>query len=187
MIRVHDRMELCKKLGYHNMGTCLKKIDHLEQNGIENFLCKEFEYDFVLGKEFFLKKVIELYGSEKDMEIFKNWTEKVHKKPGHLFVNTGLIKTSQPVFALAALEKMKNIPIHRRVFKDKNEEIEYVRFYVKRHYRENDLLKPWGKIINYIYKSDCFEKYLILDKNGNIVGKMENFDIQKATDINKGD
>ncbi len=172
MIKIKDRISLCKKLGYIDVRPCLKKIEYLEQNGIEEFLRYQFSYDFHLGSEVFLKKVLELCGDEKNLKLFEKIREKLSKKPGRLFVNTNFQKKSQPIFSLVAMEGVRNILIDRRSFENKDQELEYIKFYVKRHYLENKgKLKLWGKIENYIYKSDWFDNYIVLDKDGNILKK----------------
>ncbi|WP_456488917.1 hypothetical protein [Caminibacter pacificus] len=180
MLKIKDRISLCKKLGYTNLTACLEKIEYLEQNGIEEFLKKDFPYDFVLGNEVFLKKVIEICGDEKDLKFFEKLREKMSKKPGSLFVNTKFKKISQPIFSLAAMQGLLNISIDRKNFEDKSQELEYVKFYVNRHYLENNgKLKLWGKIQSYIYKSDSFDKYIVFDVDGNIIDELENFNPKK--------
>ena len=70
MIQIKNKNELCKKLGYNDLYPCLEKIKYLENYGIEEYLNKNFKYDYVLGGEIFLKKLIELCGEKEDMEKF---------------------------------------------------------------------------------------------------------------------
>ncbi|GAB6073612.1 hypothetical protein [Nautilia lithotrophica] len=181
MISFKDKKSLCKKLGYNKLKPCLEKLEFLEKNGIEAFLKTNFKYDFVLGSELFLKKVIELCGDDKDMKIFEKIREKLSRKSGHLFVNTNFKRISQPIFVLAFMEGLRNISIDRTSFENKEEELAYIRNYVKKHYKENNgKLKLWGNIQNYIYKSDRFNKYLVIDKDGNVINQMDEFNPSKA-------
>ncbi|AZV46110.1 hypothetical protein C3L23_02130 [Nautilia sp. PV-1] len=181
MISFKDKNSLCKKLGYNNLKPCLEKLKFLEKNGIEAFLKTNFKYDFVLGSELFLKKVIELYGNDEDMKIFEKTREKLSRKSGHLFVNTNFKRVSQPIFVLAFMEGLRNILIDRASFENKEEELAYIRKYVKKHYKENNgKLELWGNIQNYIYKSEWFDKYLVIDKDGNVINQMDEFNPSKA-------
>jgi hypothetical protein len=165
-----NKKEICKKLGYNNLTPCMEKLQFLEKNGIEEFLKHNFKYDFVLGNELFLKKVIEMCGDENDLKEYEKIREKLSKKPGHLYVNTNFKRTTQPIFILAFSEGLRNISIDRRNFKTKEEELEFVKEFVKKHYKKhNGELKVWGKIANYVYESDSFDKKLIFDKDGNLI------------------
>ena len=181
-MKINDKKEVCRKLGYHNLSPCLEKIEYLEKYGIEEYLKKNFKYDFVLGSELFLKKLIEIYGDEEDMKTFEKVREKLSRKPGYLFVNTNFKRVNQPIFVLAFMEGLRNLSIDRKEFENKEEELEYVKNLVKNHYKEhNGELKLWGKIQNYIYKSEWFEKFLVIDKNGNIIKEIEEFNPFIAT------
>lgn len=153
MTSVKDKKALCKKLGYNNLKPCMEKLEYLEKNGIESFLKANFKYDFVWSSELFLKKVIELCGDEEDMKIFEKIREKLSREPGHLLVNTNFRRNNEPVFVLAMCEGLRNIRIDRKEFESKDEELEYVKNFVKNHYQENNgELKIWKTIQNYIYK-----------------------------------
>lgn len=182
MIVIKDKKALCKKLGYHNLKPCIKKLEFLEENGIEEFLKANFGYDFVFSSELFLKKIIELYGNEVDKKLFEETREKLSRKPGYLFVNTNFRRNNEPIFVLAMCEGIRNIGINRKEFENKNEELEFVKNFVKNHYKENNgKLKIWKDIQNYIYKSDSFDKDLVIDKDGNIVNKIDEFRPNIAT------
>ncbi len=181
MITIKVKNFLCKKLGYNNLKPCLEKLDFLEKNGIEAFLKSNFKYDFVLPGGLFLKKVIELCGDDEDMKIFEKTREKLSRKSGHLFVNTNFKRKNEPIFVLAFMEGKRNISIDRKKFDTKEDEFEYVKEYVKNHYKKNNgKLDLWGKIQNYIYKSDWFDKYLVIDKDGNVISQMDEFNLSRA-------
>jgi len=96
-------------------------------------------------------------------------------------VNTNFKRSSQPIFVLAFMEGLRNILIDRTSFENKKEELAYIRNYVKKHYKENSgKLELWGKIQNYIYKSDWFDKYLVIDKDGNVINQMDEFNPSRA-------
>jgi len=176
MRKVENKEEFCRKLGYHNSKLCLEKLEYFEKNGVEKYLRHNFKYDFILGSELFLKKVLEVYGDEEDIRIFEKTRERLSKKPGHLFVNTNFRRKNEPVFVLAFCEGVRNISIDRREFKNREEELEYVKKFVKNHYRKNEKkISIWGEIENYFYKSDSFDKYLILDKEGDIIEEKKDF------------
>jgi len=181
MIRIKDKNSLCKKLGYNNLKPCLEKLKFLEENGVEGFIRSNFKYDFVLPSELFLKKVIELCGDDEDMNVLEKTREKLNRKSGRLFVNTDFKRGLQPLFVLAFMEGLRNISINRKNFENKEEELEYVKKYVKNHFKKNNgKLDLWGKIQNYIYKSDWFDKYLVIDKDGNVINQMDEFNPSKA-------
>jgi len=181
-MKVNNKREFCRKLGYYNLAPCLEKLEYLEKYGIEKYLKKNFKYDFVLGSELFLKKVIEMYGCEEDIKIFEKVREKLSRKPGYLFVNTNFKRTTQQIFVLAFMEGLRNLSIDRKEFENKEEELEYVKKFVKNHYKEHSgELKLWGKIQNYIYKSEWFDKFLVIDKNENIIKEIEEFNPSIAT------
>jgi len=167
---IENKNALCKKLGYNNLALCLEKLYFLEKNGIEEFLKFKFKYDFVLPSELFLKRVIELYGSSEDMKNFEEVREKLSRKPGRLFINTNFKRKSEPIFVLAFMEGKRNILIERKEFKDKNEELKFVKSFIKRHYEENKGVLPlWGEIQNYVYESESFDKKLVFDVEGDII------------------
>jgi hypothetical protein len=182
LIKDENKKSLCKKLGYNNLKPCLEKLDFLEKNGIEKFLESNFKYDFVLGSELFLKRVIELCGNDEDMQIFKKTKKKLSKQPGRLFVNTNFKRKSEPVFVLAFMEGKRNIRIDRKEFDTKDEEFKYVKNFIKNHYRKNKgELSLWGKIQDYVYESDSFDKKLVFDVDGNLIKEVDNFAKSKAT------
>ena len=174
---IKNKEDFCKKLGYKNISPCIQKINFLEKYGIEEYLKQNFKYDFVLGSELLLKKIIESFGSEKDKNDYETIKEKLNRKSGHLFVNTSFKRISQPIFAMAFMESLRNILIDRKNFNSPDEELEYVKNFVKNHYQKNNgQLNFWGKIKNYHYKSDWMD--VVLDKNGGIIN--QNCSFQKA-------
>ncbi|GAB6044509.1 hypothetical protein JCM11957_01070 [Caminibacter profundus] len=114
----------------------MEKLEYLEKNGIESFLKTNFKYDFILGVELFLKKVIELCGNDEDMKIFEKVIEKLSRKPGYLFVNTNFKRSQEPIFVLVVMESRRNLRIDRKEFENKKEELEYVKNYVRNHYEK---------------------------------------------------
>ena len=182
MIKINNKTQICKKLGYNNITPCIEKINYLEKYGIEEYLKINFKYDFILGAEMFLKELIKLCGEKEDINTFEKIRNKLSKKPGLLYVNTNFKRNSQPIFALAAMSSLRNVTIDRKNFENKDEELKYVSNFIKNHYKENNgKLKMWGKIINYVYKSDAFKKYLIFDTEGNITQKTNDFTPANAT------
>jgi len=177
-----NKKEICKKLGYHNPKKCLEKLEYLEKNGIENFLKHNFKYDFILSSELFLKKVLEMYGDEEDMKLFKKTKEKLSRSSGNLFINTDFKRISEPIFVLAMMEGVRNISIDKREFENIEEELEYIKNFVKNHYQKNNgTLKIWRNIVSYIYTSDSFDKKIVFDTEGNIIDEVDNFIHSKAT------
>jgi hypothetical protein len=176
MIKIKDKTQLCKKLGYNDIAPCIEKINYLEKHGIEEYLKRNFKYDFVLGAEMFLKELIKLYGENEDKEKFEKIREKLSRKPGLLYVNTNFKRNSEPIFVLAAMSSLRNITIDRKNFENKDEELKFISNFIRNHYKNNNgKLKMWGKISNYIYKSEWFDKYLVFDIKGNIIEEIENF------------
>ena len=181
-MNIKNKENFCKKLGYKNLSPCIEKINFLEKYGIEKYLKQNFKYDFVLGSEMLLKKIIESFGSEKDKKDYKTIKDKLNRKSGHLFVNTHFKRLSQPIFMLAFMESLRKILIYRKEFNSFKEELEYIKSFVKKHYQKNNgQLDFWGKIKNYHYKSDWLD--IVLDKEGNIIN--QNSSIQKAKIMKK--
>ncbi len=99
-----------------------------------------------------------------------------------MFVETNFKRANQPIFALAIMEGKRNFKIDRYKFKNKDEELEFVKDFVKKHYKENNgKIELWGKIKHYVYKSDWFNKYLIIDIDGNIITEVYDYRFYKAS------
>ena len=74
------------------------------------------------------------------------------------------------------MESKRNIAIDRKEFENQDEELKFVTEFIKRHYQKNNGVLPlWGKIQNYIYSSDSFEKQLVFDTNGNLIEEIDDF------------
>ncbi len=172
---IHDKESFCKKVGYiHNIAPCLRKLRFYEKYGIREYLKYFRDYDFVLGSELLLKKAIQEYGSDKEKEIFEDTRQRLSRKPGHIFVETGFKRANQTLFSLAVMEGVRNIFINREDFDSKEDELNFIQNFVKKHYQKNNgKLKLWGKIKYYVYSSQWFEKVLLLDVNGNVFKKLE--------------
>ena len=182
MIKItKSKEEICKKLGYQNKKTCFEKLEFLEKNGFKAFLKKNFKFDFVMGNELFIKKIIEEFGDEKDLKEFEEFREKQSRKYGNLFAETHFHRTTQPIHVLAMAEGLRNVNIDRRKFNTKEEELNFVKEIAKKLYKEdNGDFSIWGKIDYYVYSSDSFDKKIIIDTDGNIVKKVDEYYSSKA-------
>ncbi len=56
MIKINNKEQFCKSIGYNNTKPCIKKLEFLEKYGIEKYLQTKHKYDFVIGNEMLLKK-----------------------------------------------------------------------------------------------------------------------------------
>lgn len=181
MLKITNKEKFCKKVGYNNIKPCIEKLEFLEKHGIEKYLQEKHEYDFVLGSELLLKKAIEVFGDEEDLKLFNDIRERLSRKPGHLFIETGFKRRSQPIFVLAAMEGRRNILIDRYKFNNKKEELEAVRNFVKKHCKEKKgEIELWGKIKFYVYSSEWFDKKILIDCDGNIIGEVDRYSYSRA-------
>ena len=67
-----------------------------------------------------------------------------------IWVDTGFKRVNEPIFALAAMEQFRRIPIPELAGLPLDEQIEKVKKWIVRHYQENGgALMIWGKIQKY--------------------------------------
>lgn len=182
MIKINNKEQFCKSIGYNNTKPCIKKLEFLEKHGIEKYLQTKYKYDFVLGSEILLKKVIEAFGNKEDRKLFEYIRDRLSRDVGYLFIETNFKRASQPIFVLAIMEGSRNFKIDRYKFKNKEEELKFIKDFVKKHYKENSgKIELWGKIKHYVYKSDWFDNYLIIDIYGNIINEVDDYRFYKAS------
>ena len=152
--------ELLKKMGYQNPGIGRKALKSLcDAPSIYEFL-KEGHFDFKYGSEDFLRKLGEVL--DIPQELLENEIAKDKNRIGaiakmeqpYIFVNTRFRRNNEPIFALALMERTRNIQIDKELLfeKNKSEILGLVSQMIQEHYAETDGKLPlWGKIHNYIY------------------------------------
>ncbi len=100
----------------------------------------------------------------------------------YVFVDTGFVRTSQPIFALACCEGERYIQLDYEIrIKPINEQVEDVRNLVRSHYIENKgHLGIWGDIKRYQFVyADGFQ--LEISPDGDVLGESTPLPIEKAS------
>ncbi len=98
-----------------------------------------------------------------------------------IFVDTGFIRKSQPIFILAFLESSRNIYLEFETTKlTLPEQIETVKSIIKEHYTKNNKeLYMWGEIQQYRF---CYQegKAIIMSPDGDVLSETDNPKINEA-------
>lgn len=100
----------------------------------------------------------------------------------YVFVDTGFVRTTQPIFALAFCEGQRAIPLEYEVrIKPINEQVEYVQNLVKSHYIEQKgQLGIWGDIKRYMFEyADGFQ--LEISPDGDVLGESTPHPIEEVS------
>ena len=104
-------------------------------------------------------------------EELKMQEELAKYKDCYIFVNTNFKRKSEPIFALAFCEPLRNISIDKKdlIFKTDKEVFAIISDIVKQHFIDTKgKIGIWGNIVNYVYHHKDGYKY-IFDKDGNII------------------
>lgn len=150
-----DTTKLDKKMGYNNYKNFEKTLKNfLSSKSLYDWL-ENGHYDYVnTSYDFFIKLSSELDIDTKkhlkQKELLKN--EILRFKNSYLFINTNFHRTSEPIFALAAMESLRRIDLSNRedfYFKSTDEILKMISQEIKKHYQERDSLPLWGPIVNY--------------------------------------
>ena len=186
--------ELLKKLGYQNLQLGEQTLNaFLDSKSIYQWLLEGYFY-FKYNSESFLKKlssILEIPSEEVEAEIKKDKehvnTIKSMKQP-YSFVNTNFKRTSEPIFALAFMENKRRVFFEKEELYNKSDEVilELVGQTIKQHYIDNnDELKLWGLIENYIYHH-IDNRTFIFDTNGKIIKQPEQPIIESKAEFKIG-
>ena len=153
---------MIEKLGYKpsrsdKVNSALQIL--LSATEIDTFLDQGY-FDFKYDSRGFLKALCRVLKIPKvDLAVtLEAYDDKRRRLAGmqspYIFVYTGFKRKSQPIFALAAMESKRRIPLDKKIYLSKTqEEIDlYIRYMLKLHYKWNKGELPlWGKIKSYVY------------------------------------
>ena len=113
-------------------------------------------FDLKYSDEEFLKKLCEVLGldtetASREIKMISDdaFEIRTRYKPW-IWIDTGFKRVNQPIFALAAMEQFRRIPLPEIAGLPLDEQIEKVKKGILRHYQENDgSLMIWGEIKKY--------------------------------------
>ena len=171
-----DRAEILRAMGYSE-STLTKAIERLDAALSDGYLgLARSHYDFRYSNRGFLRallKVLDAETPEADTAIDGLDRELQRKRYGYrpwLFVETGFRRTSEPVFALAAMEGRRRIRLPESVLSLSREEtIRIASRKARRHFFDNAGRLPlWGAIQEYKLIMEDAEQ-VVLDTSGALV------------------
>ncbi len=150
--------ELADSLGYQNRARLFDRIQTVVTDpmmGIEGSL-----YDYKYSSTDFVRTLCQSLGIDadavevaiQDVEAQRDVDRETFKS--YVFVDTGFRHTTEPIHVLAAVERLRRIPLCKDVRRlALYQQIDIVRSLVRDHYRQCEgTLLVWGKIKQYVFQ-----------------------------------
>jgi len=176
--------ELAKSLGYSSTKQLSKRIDDVINS--EALSIDASHYDFHYGTPEFIRKLCEVLTIPSNLcnkiidEVEADLQIKKFRYKSYLFIETNFKRKSEPIFALAALEGRRYLPVEGLQGIVLNDQLKYIQMLIKSHYAEQVELPMWGKISQYVYYYD--EKTIIIfSTSGEVIDSVEKYSTSRAT------
>jgi hypothetical protein len=183
-LKLFNINELAKALGYSSINKLLERIDTVVKS--DTLSLDNSHYDFHYSTPEFIRKLCDMLTIPSNLcdkimaEIEAKIQIKKFRFKSCLFVETNFKRKSEPIFALAALNGRRYLPVEGFQGIALNDQLKYIQRLIKSHYAEQPELEMWGKISQYVYYYD--EKTIIIfSTSGEIIDSVEKYSTSTAT------
>lgn len=163
-----NKIDIVKKLKYNNIDIGLLKLNELiNSNSIESWLLNS-HYDFKYSSEEYLINlfnILELDINLLNKELYNIKYIKNLQSP-YISIKTDFIRKNEPIIALGLMSPLKKIKINKdELLNTKNEKVFIYNIILKHFYNNKGVLKLWGNIIEYEYKSPITKEIYKIHRN----------------------
>lgn len=176
--------DLAKILGYSSAKKFSARIDAVINS--EYLSLESSHFDFHYSTPEFIRKLCEALNipvilCNKIMaEIEADLNIKKYKFKSRMLIETNFKRKSEPIFALAAYEGRRYIPVDNIQGVLLNDQLKYIQKMIRSHYAEQTVLEMWGEISQYVYFYD--EKMVIIfSTSGEVIESVEKYSASLAT------
>jgi len=176
--------ELAKSLGYSSTQKLSERIDAVINS--DTLGLDSSHYDFNYSTSEFIRKLCYVLTIPSNLcnkivtEIEAKIQIKKFRFKSCLFVETNFKRKSEPIFALAALNGRRYLPVEGFQGIDLNDQLKYIQRLIQSHYSEQTILEIWGEISQYVYFYD--EKTIIIfSTSGEVIDSVEKYSTSLAT------
>ena len=176
--------ELADTLGYSSTKKLLERIDTVINSDTLSLANSHFDFHYSTPE--FIRNLCEalmiplVLCNKVIDEIEADLQIKKYKFKSRLFIETNFKRKNEPIFALAALEGRRYIPVDDIQGVLLNDQLKYIQKLIKSHYAEQTELDVWGKISQYVYFYD--EKTIIIfSTSGDVIDTVESYSTSRAT------
>lgn len=166
-----------EKMGYKaDNGNALARLRHVVADDVLGLGDSGFDFRYD-GRGFLraLCSALNIKGDkvEQDIRALEQVCHEDRKAfRAYLFVDTGLSRTSQPVFALALCEQWRNLPLPARTRRlSLPEQLAVVRAHIHEHMAScGGTLRMWGDVQRYLYYY-ADNAALVFSSEGELIGE----------------
>jgi len=176
--------DLAVTLGYCSTKKLSERIDTVINSNTLSL--DSSHYDFHYSTPEFIRKLCEAltipsaFCNKIIDEIEADLQIKKFRFKSRLFVETNFKRKSEPIFALAALNGRRYLPVEGFQGIDLNDQLKYIQRLIQSHYAEQTVLEVWGEISQYVYFYD--EKTIIIfSTSGEVIDSVEKYSTSRAT------
>jgi hypothetical protein len=173
------REEILKAMGYKKPTSAnLERLQTVLDD--PEFGLKNSGFDFKFSSEGFLRALCVVTGMDMALadqrisRIKKRLEEELHAFKPYIWVDTGFVRKSQPIFALAVCEHQRYLEFSEGFWRFSiDRQLGSAQCRVREHvYKTGGDLGIWGPIKQYWFYYNKYAAYL-LARNGEVVGKHE--------------
>jgi hypothetical protein len=183
-LKSFDINKLAKALGYSSTQKLSERIEIVTNS--DTLSLDSSHFDFHYSAPEFIRKLCEALTIPLTLcnkiiaEIEAKLQIKKFRFKSRLFVETNFKRKSEPIFALAALNGRRYLPVEGFQGIDLNDQLKYIRRLIQSHYADQTVLEMWGNISQYVYFYD--EKTIIIfSTSGEVIDSVEEYFTPQAT------
>ncbi len=178
--------DITQFMGYNKTQSpkAIKRLEHLVTDEYLGLYSNTF--DFKYSNKEFLTKLAQVLGIPVCQDDFDTITSTHDDKPNriksYVFIDTEFVRTSQPVFVLAACNHQRYIRLDDDIqMKPLHEQATHVQSIVKQHYyiESSGEIGIWGRVKRYVFHCDYNIK-IELTVDGTVLGEVDDISIGKA-------
>lgn len=176
--------ELAEALGYSTTKKLSERIGAVTNS--DTLSLDSSHFDFHYSTPEFIRKLCEVLMiplvlcNKVISEIEADLQIKKYKFKSRLFIETNFKRKNEPIFALAALEGRRYIPVDDLQGVLLNDQFKYIQKLIKSHYAEQSVLEVWGEISQYVYFYDE-NTIIIFSTSGDVIDSVEKYSTSRAT------
>jgi len=179
-----DINEVARQLGYKTPEKVSARIQTITDSPC--LALDKSSFDFRYSTPELVKKLCEILNIPELLytkiirETEVNILRQQQKFKPYIYVETNFQRKSEPVFALAAMESKRYIPIESSLYDlPLNDLLDHVKKIVKRNYQKQASLPLWGEIKQYAFFCDE-HTVIVLSPQGQLIDALPSYIRSKA-------
>lgn len=179
-----DINEVARQLGYKTPEKVSARIKAITASPC--LALDKSSFDFRYSTPELIRKLCEILNIPELLytkiirETGVNILQQQQKFKPYIYIETNFQRKSEPIFALAALENTRNIPVEFPLYNlPLNDLLDHVKEIVKSHYQKQTSLPVWGEIKQYAFFCDE-HTVVVLSPQGQVIDALPSYIRSKA-------